>query len=82
MDYPVLTTVPETGFDCQAQQWLPGIYSDSGADCQVGRHLKLIKEKTAQIVSLSPRKISTLNFFSLNDICRMVPRSWKQLISQ
>ena len=35
VDYPTLTTVPLTGFDCNSQQYLPGIYSDTGADCQV-----------------------------------------------
>ncbi len=35
IDYPTLSSVPETGFDCGGQQWLPGIYSDTGADCQV-----------------------------------------------
>eukprot|EP00094_Tigriopus_californicus_P003989 TCALIF_03842-PA protein Name:"Protein of unknown function" AED:0.06 eAED:0.06 QI:0/0.5/0.4/0.8/0.75/0.8/5/487/606 len=34
VDYPVLTEVPETGFDCNAQTF-PGIYADTGADCQV-----------------------------------------------
>ena len=34
-DYPVLSSVPDTGFSC-AQQSFPGIYTDTGADCQVG----------------------------------------------
>ena len=34
VDFPVLASVPETGFDCGAQQF-PGIYGDTGADCQV-----------------------------------------------
>ena len=34
MDFPVLASVPDTGFDCGAQQF-PGIYGDTGADCQV-----------------------------------------------
>ena len=33
-DYPVFSSVPDTGFSC-AQQDFPGIYSDTGADCQV-----------------------------------------------
>ena len=34
MDFPVLASVPDTGFDCGGQQF-PGIYGDTGADCQV-----------------------------------------------
>ena len=34
VDFPVLASVPETGFDCGAQEF-PGIYGDTGADCQV-----------------------------------------------
>ena len=34
VDFPVLASVPDTGFDCGAQQF-PGIYGDTGADCQV-----------------------------------------------
>ena len=34
VDYPTYTTVPDTGFDCNAQTF-PGIYGDPGADCQV-----------------------------------------------
>ena len=33
-DYPVYTSVPDTGFNC-AQQEYPGIYADTQADCQV-----------------------------------------------
>jgi len=33
-DYPVYTSVPDTGFNC-AQQDYPGIYADTQADCQV-----------------------------------------------
>ena len=33
-DYPVFSSVPDTGFSC-AQQDFPGIYSDTAADCQV-----------------------------------------------
>lgn len=33
-DYPVFTEVPETGFNCGQQQYLPGIYTDTAADCQ------------------------------------------------
>ena len=33
-DYPVFNAVPDTGFDC-AQQEFSGIYTDTGADCQV-----------------------------------------------
>ena len=34
VDFPVLASVPDTGFDCGAQEF-PGIYGDTGADCQV-----------------------------------------------
>ena len=34
MDFPVLASVPDTGFDCGGQEF-PGIYGDTGADCQV-----------------------------------------------
>ena len=34
-DYPVYSSVPNTGFDC-SQQEFPGIYTDTQADCQVG----------------------------------------------
>ena len=37
VDFPVLTAVPDTGFDCNAQQFLPGIYGDTGAECQVDK---------------------------------------------
>jgi len=33
-DYPVFSSVPDTGFSC-AQQQFPGIYTDTQADCQV-----------------------------------------------
>ena len=33
-DYPVYSSVPDTGFNC-AQQDFPGIYADTQADCQV-----------------------------------------------
>ena len=33
-DYSVYASVPETGFDCNVQEF-PGIYSDTEADCQV-----------------------------------------------
>lgn len=33
-DYPVYTSVPDTGFNC-GQQDFPGIYTDLQADCQV-----------------------------------------------
>ena len=33
-DYPVYSSVPDTGFDCSQQQW-PGIYTDTEAACQV-----------------------------------------------
>jgi len=36
VDFPVLASVPQTSFDCNAQKF-PGIYSDVDADCQV-RH--------------------------------------------
>ena len=32
-DYPVYNSVPDTGFDCSAQE-NPGIYTDTEADCQ------------------------------------------------
>ena len=54
-DYPVFTEgitsqnrptkkhscppVPETGFNCAQQQFLPGIYTDTAADCQVSLEL-------------------------------------------
>ncbi len=34
VDFPVLTEIPDTGFDC-AGQTFPGIYADTNADCQV-----------------------------------------------
>jgi len=34
VDFPVLTEIPQTGFDCNAQTY-PGIYADPEADCQV-----------------------------------------------
>ena len=37
-DYPVYSSVPDTGFDC-SQQEFPGIYTDTQADCQVGDKL-------------------------------------------
>ena len=33
-DYPVYNAVPDTGFDCAAQD-NPGIYTDTDAGCQV-----------------------------------------------
>ena len=33
-DYSVYASVPETGFDCNVQEF-PGIYSDTEAECQV-----------------------------------------------
>ncbi len=36
------TTVPVTGFDCNGQTFLPGIYADTGAQCQVGRHFRIL----------------------------------------
>ena len=36
VDFPVLTEIPQTGFDCAAQDF-PGIYADMDADCQVSR---------------------------------------------
>ena len=33
-DYPVYNAVPDTGFDCAAQD-NPGIYTDTEAGCQV-----------------------------------------------
>jgi hypothetical protein len=35
VDYPTFSNVPDTGFDCEKQNF-PGIYSDTGAQCQVG----------------------------------------------
>ena len=34
VDYPEFNTVPDTGFDCGAQD-TPGIYTDTEARCQV-----------------------------------------------
>ena len=34
VDFPVLTEIPQTGFDCAAQDF-PGIYADMDTDCQV-----------------------------------------------
>ena len=31
--------MPETGFNCGQQQYLPGIYTDTAADCQVSLEL-------------------------------------------
>ena len=39
VDFPVYNSVPDTGFDCAAQD-NPGIYTDTAAGCQV-RSLKL-----------------------------------------
>ena len=33
-DYPLYSSVPDTGFDCSEQEY-PGIYTDTQADCQV-----------------------------------------------
>ena len=38
VDFPVLADVPDTGFDCGAQEH-PGIYGDIDADCQVSRNM-------------------------------------------
>lgn len=35
VDYPVFNDVPETNFECTQQNFLPGIYGDPGAQCQV-----------------------------------------------
>ena len=43
-DYPVYSSVPDTGFNC-AQQDFPGIYADTQADCQV-------EDILAQLISL------------------------------
>jgi hypothetical protein len=37
VDYPTFNSVPDTGFDCEKQNF-PGIYSDTGAQCQVIPH--------------------------------------------
>ena len=42
VDFPVYNTVPDTGFDCAAQD-NPGIYTDTEADCQVPDTVKLLK---------------------------------------
>ena len=34
VDYPVYNSVPDTGFQCNAQDY-PGIFTDTGSDCQV-----------------------------------------------
>ena len=36
VDFPVLAQIPDTGFDCGIQEF-PGIYGDTGADCQVNK---------------------------------------------
>ena len=41
-DYPVYTEVPDTGFNCAQQPFLPGIYADIQADCQVTRKADMI----------------------------------------
>ena len=41
-DYPVYNAVPDTGFDC-SQQEFPGIYTDTQADCQVGRETNITR---------------------------------------
>jgi hypothetical protein len=33
VDYPVYNSVPDTGFQCNAQDY-PGIFADTGSDCQ------------------------------------------------
>ena len=51
VDFPVLASVPDTGFDCGGQEF-PGIYGDTGADCQV------------IFVEIIPQKMSgSFNFF-------------------
>ena len=41
VDFPVYNTVPDTGFDCAAQD-NPGIYTDTEADCQVPVTVELL----------------------------------------
>ena len=41
VDFPVYNSVPDTGFDCAAQD-NPGIYTDTEADCQVPDTVKLL----------------------------------------
>ena len=41
VDFPVLTEIPQTGFDCAAQDF-PGIYADMDTDCQVSTELRKI----------------------------------------
>ena len=41
VDFPVYSAVPDTGFDCAAQD-NPGIYTDTEADCQVPDTVKLL----------------------------------------
>ena len=41
VDFPVYNSVPDTGFDCAAQD-NPGIYTDTEADCQVPNTVKLL----------------------------------------
>ena len=43
-DYPVYNAVPDTGFDCGAQD-NPGIYTDTEAGCQV-RNFIILKSST------------------------------------
>ena len=52
VDFPVLASVPDTGFDCGGQEF-PGIYGDTGADCQV------------IFVEIIPKKMSLVIYFLL-----------------
>ena len=47
VDFPVLTEIPQTGFDCAAQDF-PGIYADMDTDCQVSRMTLLTRTKSLE----------------------------------
>ena len=56
-DYSVYASVPETNFDCNAQEF-PGIYSDTEAECQVPVILIIVSRtitKTAVISHTASR---------------------------
>ena len=48
VDFPVLASVPDTGFDCGGQEF-PGIYGDTGADCQV-IFVEIIPKKNVLVI--------------------------------
>jgi len=63
VDFPVLASVPETGFNCNTQKF-PGIYADQDADCQAREQLPLL---IRQII---------LNFENITGLSH-VPTQWK-----